>query len=96
MNCKKVKDHLGNEFISLKEMCKHYDLDIVNYYKRRNRGWSLEKILTVKLDNKALIAVVERRLKTGKTLKEIMNTEELKKTNPWILIDYYEGKIKFA
>ena len=57
---------------------------------------SLEKILTVKLDNKALIAVVERRLKTGKTLKEIMNTEELKKTNPWILIDYYEGKIKFA
>ena len=29
-------------------------------------------------------------------LKEIMSTEELKKTNPWILIDYYEGKIKFA
>ena len=57
---------------------------------------SLEKILTVKLDNKALIAVVERRLKSGKTLKEIMNTEELKRTNPWILIDYYEGKIKFA
>ena len=57
---------------------------------------SLEKILTVKLDNKALIAVVERRLKSGRTLKEIMNTEELKKTNPWILIDYYEGKIKFA
>ena len=57
---------------------------------------SLEKILTVKLDNKALIAVVERRLKSGRVLKEIMNTEELKKTNPWILIDYYEGKIKFA
>ena len=57
---------------------------------------SLEKILTVKLDNKALIAVVERRLKNGRIFKEIMSTEELKKTNPWILIDYYEGKIKFA
>ena len=57
---------------------------------------SLEKILTVKLDNKALIAVVERRLKNGRIFKEIMNTEDLKKTNPWILIDYYEGKIKFG
>ena len=57
---------------------------------------SLEKILTVKLDNKALIAVVERRLKNGRIFKEIMNTEDLKKINPWILIDYYEGKIKFG
>ena len=57
---------------------------------------TLERILTVKLDNKGLISVVERRLKNGKVLKEIMSTEDLKKTNPWILIDYYEGKIKFA
>ena len=57
---------------------------------------SLEKILSVKLDNKALIAIVEKRLKNGRLFKEIMSTEELKKTNPWILIDYYEGKIKFA
>ena len=57
---------------------------------------SLEKILTVKLDNKALIAVVERRLKNGRIFKEIMSTEELKKTNPWILIEYYEDKIRFA
>ena len=57
---------------------------------------SLEKILAIKLDNKILIAVVERRMKNGKINKEIMSTEDLRKTNPWILIDYYEDKIKFA
>lgn len=57
---------------------------------------SLEKILAIKLDNKNLIAVVERRMKNGKIDKEIMSTEDLKKINPWILIDYYEDKIKFA
>ena len=40
---------------------------------------SLEKILAIKLENKGLIAVVERREKNGKTNKEIMTTEELKK-----------------
>ena len=57
---------------------------------------SLEKILAIKLENKSLIAVVERRLKNGKINKEIMTTEDLKKTNPWILIEYYEDKIRFA
>ncbi len=57
---------------------------------------SLEKILAIKLENKGLIAVVERREKNGKTNKEIMTTEELKKINPWILIDYYEDKIRFC
>ena len=40
--------------------------------------------------------MIERRLKNGKINKEIITTEDLKKTNPWILIDYYEDKIKFA
>ena len=57
---------------------------------------SLEKILAIKLENKGLIAVVERREKNGKTNKEIMTTEEIKKINPWILIDYYEDKIRFC
>ena len=35
-------------------------------------------------------------MKNGKIDKEIMSTEDLKKINPWILIDYYEDKIKFA
>ena len=57
---------------------------------------SLEKILAIKLENNNLIAVVERRTKEGEINKEIMSTEDLKKTNPWILIDYYENKIRFA
>ena len=57
---------------------------------------SLEKVTAIKLENKNLIAVVERRTKKGDINKEIMSTEDLKKINPWILIDYYENKIRFA
>ena len=57
---------------------------------------SLEKILAIKLENKSLIAVVEKREQNGKINKEIFTTEELKKVNPWILIDYYEEKIRFG
>ena len=57
---------------------------------------TLEKIIAIKLENKNLIAVVERRTKKGEINKEIMSTEDLKKTNPWILIDFYENKIRFT
>ena len=57
---------------------------------------SLEKIIAIKLENNNLIAVVERRTKKGEINKEIMSTEDLKKTNPWILIDFYENKIRFT
>ena len=58
--------------------------------------YSLEKILAVKLENNELKAVVERRKKGGKIYREIMSTEEVKKYNPLILINYYQSKIKFV
>ena len=58
--------------------------------------YSLEKILAVKLENNELKAVVERRKKGGKLYREIMSTEEVKKYNPLILINYYQSKIKFV
>ena len=56
---------------------------------------SLKKILSVKKEKNGIVAVVEKEDKNKKITKEIISTNDLKKTNPWMLIDYYETKIKF-
>ena len=56
---------------------------------------SLKKILSVKKEKNGIVAVVEKEDKNKKITKEIISTNDLKKTNPWMLIDYYESKIKF-
>lgn len=43
---KRVKDHLGNEFESVEDLCNHYDLDRRLYYKRKKANWNLRDILT--------------------------------------------------
>jgi len=49
----------------------------------------------VKKEKNGIVAVVEKEDKNKKITKEIISTNDLKKTNPWMLIDYYESKIKF-
>ena len=56
---------------------------------------SLKKILSVKKEKNGIVAVVEKEDKNKKITKEIISTNDLKKTNPWMLIDYYESKIVF-
>ncbi len=56
---------------------------------------SIKNILTVKEEKNGIVALVEKEDKNGKISKEIISTNDLKKINPWILIDYYETKIKF-
>lgn len=41
-----VTDHLGNKYGSIKEMCRHYNINISTYRTRLRMGWSLEAILT--------------------------------------------------
>lgn len=41
-----VEDHLGNTFVSLKEMCRHYGISPATYILRKKKNWSLESILT--------------------------------------------------
>lgn len=48
MNGVTKKDHLGNVYQSEAEMCKHYDISIVKFRDRLNKGYSLEKALTYK------------------------------------------------
>ena len=57
---------------------------------------SLKKVVTVKQQNQKLMAVVEKLELNGEITKTYIPTEELRKTNPWILLDFYESKIKFT
>lgn len=43
---KPVYDHLGNEFITTKEMCDHWGIDRNLYRNRVTRGWSIGDALT--------------------------------------------------
>ena len=53
---------------------------------------SLEKIISVNFEKGELIALVEKKEK-DKIKKEKIKTKDLIKTNPWILVNYYESNI---
>ena len=53
-------------------------------------------VLTVKMQQGKLMAVVEKYLENGVTTKIYISSKELRKLNPWILLDFYESKIKFT
>ena len=57
---------------------------------------SLKDVFTVKQQNQKLMALVSKLDSNGNIIKSLISTEELKKTNPWILINFYESKIKFS
>ena len=57
---------------------------------------TMKRVLAVKKDDNNLVAIVEKNGKRGEISKEFIKTDKLKKVNPWILIDYYESKIKFG
>ena len=67
------------------EICQKYKIDD-----------SLKRVKTVRKKNEKLMAVIEK-MKDNGDLEEIeMETNRLKTVNPWILLDFYESKIKFA
>ena len=57
---------------------------------------NLKRVTTVKQQNQTLLAVVEKISENGEIEKIYIPTEELRKSNPWILLDFYESKIKFT
>ena len=50
----------------------------------------------MKQQNEHLMAVVNRLNENGEIIKDYILTTELRKSNPWILLDFYESKIKFT
>ena len=57
---------------------------------------SLRSVFTVKQQNQRLMAVVEKLNDDGNIERIYIPTEELRRTNPWILLNFYESKIKFT
>jgi hypothetical protein len=57
---------------------------------------SFKNVVTVKQQNQKLIAVVEKLESNGEMIKAYIQTEELRRSNPWILLNFYESKIKFT
>ena len=57
---------------------------------------SLKSVITVKQQNQKLMAVVDKLEPNGDVIKTFIPTEELRKSNPWILLNFYESKIKFT
>ena len=57
---------------------------------------SLKNVITVKQQNQKLMAVVDKLESNGDVVKTFIPTEELRKSNPWILLNFYESKIKFT
>lgn len=45
---KKVKDHLGNSFLTKKSMCENWGVSVSSFDNRIASGWSLRKALTTK------------------------------------------------
>lgn len=44
-SCKPVRDHLGNQFASIVEMCKYHNVKYSTFKNRRSTGWSLKDCL---------------------------------------------------
>ena len=57
---------------------------------------SFLQVLKISINNGQLMAVVEKMGKNGEKYKESISTQELRSVNPWILLDFYESKIKFT
>ena len=55
----------------------------------------LKEVITVKMQSGKLMALVNKEEENGESSKNYIATEELRKTNPWILLNFYESKIKF-
>ena len=105
---KKIKKKIGRKAVVKKKEEKKIDdvkTDInVKIDKYENKSDNVEKfllnkdvkkVLTVRKEKNVIEAVIEKEDKEGRIINEIITTNNLKKINPFILLDYYETKIKY-
>lgn len=71
-----IKDHLGNKFNTIKEMCNYWGISQNLYTDRVSRGWSLEKSLTYPIKNK--IQVIDHLGNSFNSIKEMCDCWGLK------------------
>lgn len=88
LNGKLCKDHLGNTYNSLREMCKHWGIDYSVFIGRMSTGFSLEKALTtpVREKNKARVDHLGNKF---------ANTQDM--CNHWkVNIKVFRARIKYG
>ena len=56
---------------------------------------SILRIVKVCKEDRNLIAELEKKSSNGEIIRGKMKTNELKRINPWVLINYYESNIRF-
>lgn len=66
---KQCTDHLGNQFESMKAMCRHWNITQKAYDYRKKRNWTLEQILTTP---------VQQTKKNVQTILEIHSNQKLR------------------
>ena len=76
MKCKKCKDHLGNEFESIQEMCDHYNINRNNYNTRIKNGWSTEKALTTPVNINFIYDHLGNKYKSIREICNVYNISE--------------------
>ena len=57
---------------------------------------SLEKVITVRKKDNKLMAIVKKKKSNDDSEEVEIETFKLRNENPWILLDFYESKIKFT
>ena len=91
------KEEEKPEQINLEENPINNDTNIQNDPIRKyNIDDSLKKVTTVRKRDNKLMAVVVKMNELGMTNEIEIETNNLKYDNPWILLDFYESKIKFT
>ena len=76
------------------------DINEVNDENKNGKTYiiddNLKAVITVKQQGETLVAIVEKLDENGELVKVNIPTDELRRTNPWILLNFYESKIKFT
>ena len=101
-NSKKEKEENNQDNFTPKENNNMKEIEKINieksesnnndedtYKKNYTIDDSLIKVITVKQQDQKLMAVVEKIESNGEIVKNLIPTEELRKNNPWILLDFY-------
>ena len=70
-NSTKCRDHLNNEFESLSEMCKYWDIHSNTFTCRIASGWSLKKALTEPMDKNRVMTCFDHLGNKYKSMTEM-------------------------
>ena len=84
----KCKDHLGNKYASITDMCKHYNISVQAYKNRLKKGWSLQKALET--PNAKLLPESQRTDHLG----NVYETVKAMANHYGLALDTYNRRIK--